>query len=107
MKTASLSLGASQQLEVRQLFDLLKTCLRWEARLSEVFFPSFSRHQIWGVRRKRPESLGESKNRDGHHNTVSPRSPIDHRHILTVSEKLVVHMLASFLVACPISLLVY
>jgi len=39
-KTASLSLGASQQLEVRQLFDLLKTCLRWEARLLEVlFFP--------------------------------------------------------------------
>jgi hypothetical protein len=62
METASLSLGASQQLEVRQLFDLLKTCLRWEARLLEVFFfPSFARHQIWGVRRKRPESLGKSK----------------------------------------------
>jgi hypothetical protein len=35
---SSLSLGASQQLEVRQLFDLLKTCLRWEARLLEAFF---------------------------------------------------------------------
>jgi hypothetical protein len=49
MKTASLSLGASQQLVVRQLFDLLKACLRLEARLLELFFFPLSPVTKFGV----------------------------------------------------------
>ena len=111
MKTASLSLGASQQLVVRQLFDLLKTCLRWEARLLEVFFFPLSPVTKFGVLDGSVPSLwGKGKNRDGHHNTVSPRSPIYHRHVFTVSKNLVAHMLTIFLVGCPtiaIGLLTY
>ena len=59
MKTVSLSLGASQQLEVRQLFDLLKTCLRWEARLREVFFSPLSPVTKFGVLDGSVPSLGE------------------------------------------------
>lgn len=58
---SSLSLGASQQLEVRQLFDLLKTCLRWEARLLEVFFLPLSPVTKFGVSDGSVRVFGESK----------------------------------------------
>lgn len=64
MKTASLSLGASQQLEVRQLFDLLKTCLRREARLLEVFiFPLSPVTKFGGVDGSVPSLWGKVKSR--------------------------------------------
>jgi hypothetical protein len=67
-----------------------------KTHLSEGLFFFFLPSPNLAFGRRQSEYLGNKEIEMGHQDAVSPQSPVDHHDILTIGEKLVLHVLTGF-----------